>query len=341
MMKRKAGPTSFYHIQAIASKTSHCIVFALIATCLCAATARAAGIKGNAASSTSKVKLVPHDKSIDVEIDGKIFTTYHFADDFILPAVRPFFYPALAADGTEMTIDHAQHPPLHAYQRSIWIGAGNVNGADHWKFKAKPLPKQRHIKFDYVHGDGFQEELIWEDAKGGPMLNEVRTVQFVAYPDGARQINFDLRFMPIDKNVTFFNTADNGLLSVRPNPEIAGNPEFTAADGAKECNHHTTWCDESGKINGKTYGIAIFDDPHNPRNPPLWHAGKDARLATDIFIPRPDYKRGDPDQHAGDFTIKLGQTVSFRYGMLFHAGDADAARLKQRYAEFIAGDARK
>ncbi len=328
--RRLAGSRS----SQVICKTLCCITFALAA-------ARAADARGKAASNSPQIKLVAHEKSIDVDIDGKLFTTYHFADDFILPAVRPFFYPVLAADGTEMTIDHAQHPPLHAYQRSVWIGAGDVNGADHWKFKAKPVPRQRHIKFDYILRDGFREELIWEDALGAPMLNEIRTVQFVAYTDSARQINFGLSFTPIDKDVTFFNRGDHGILSARPNPEIAGDPVFTADNEARECNHHTSWCDESGKINGKTYGIAIFDASKNPRNPPLWHAGKDQRLATDIFLLRPDSKNGDPDRAAGDFTIKLGQTVVFRYGMLFHAGDADAGKVRERYVEFITGEIKK
>jgi hypothetical protein len=248
--------------------------------------------------------------------------------------VRPFFYPVLATDGTEMTIDHAQHPPLHAYQRSIWIGAGDVNGADHWKFKAKPVPKQRHIRFAWMNHKGFREELVWEDASGAPMLREIRTVVFGAFSDGAREIDFAVSFSPIHKEVTFFNRGDNGILSVRPNPEIAGNPTFTASDQAGNCNHHTTWCDESGEIEGRPYGIAIFDDARNPRNPPLWHAGKDQRLATDIFLTHPGAKQSDPDRAMGDFTIRVGETVVFRYGVLFHSGNAKVGNIEERFLEF-------
>jgi hypothetical protein len=166
------------------------------------------------------------------------------------------------------------------------------------------------------------------------MLHETRTVGFIAYRDGARQINFRLSFTPIGKEVTFFNRGDHGILSVRPSPQIAGNPVFTADDGVGECNHHAAWCDESGMINGGVYGIAIFDDPGNPRHPPLWHAGKDQRLATDIFLPRRDFQKDDPDRAAGDFTIPAGQTIDFRYGMLFHAGDAEAGKARERYEEF-------
>ncbi len=327
-------PLRYPHVIAL---RTFCYVFiALTTVCSVQAIARAADAQVEAASNTPRIKLIRHKTWIDVDINGKLFTTYHFADDFVLPAVRPFFYPVLAADGTEMTIDHAQHPPLHAYQRSIWVGARDVNGADHWTFKARPVPRQRHIKFNYVNKDGFQEQLIWEDAHREPMLNEIRTVRFIAYRDGARQINFRLSFTPINKDVTFFNRGDHGFLSVRPNPQIAGNPIFTADNGASECDHHTAWCDESGQINGKTYGIAIFDTPGNPRHPPLWHAGKDQRLATDIFLQHPGSSKNDPNRAASDFTIKLGQTIAFQYRMLFHAGDADSGKVKERYADFVA-----
>jgi len=318
-----------------------CIVIALTIAYLSIAAGLTVTTQRQGFPPKSRLRLIQHDGSIDVDIDGKIFTTYHFADDLMLPAVRPFVYPVLAADGTEMTIDHAQHPPLHAYQRSVWIGAGDVNGADHWTFKAKPIPKQTHIRFDYLNTDGFQEELIWDDDGGQPMLREIRTVGFIAYPDGARQVNFRLSFTAVSKDVTFFNRRDHGILSVRPSPQIASNPVFTADDRVGECNHHTAWCDESGKINGSVYGIAIFDDPGNPRHPPPWHAGRDQRLATDIFLPRPDFRKDDPDRALGDFTIHAGQTIDFRYGMLFHAGDAEVGKIRERYEKFTLNRRRK
>jgi hypothetical protein len=282
------------------------------------------------------VKLVQHGKTIEVTIHGKPFTTYHFADDFILQNTRPFFWPVLAADGTDVTIDHAQHPPLHAWQRSIWIGAGDVNGADQWSFKAKPIPKQSHIRFTKITRDGFREKLIWGDKANQPMLREVRTVRFLAYSDGSRGMNICIALTPIAGDVTFFDHRDHGILSVRPTPEIAEEPHFTSDDWSDRCNGRTDWCDESGSIDGKTYGIAIFDDPGNPRHPPLWHAGPNARLATDIFLTHHGAPKHDPHHKAGDFTIASGKTVNFRYGILIHSGDAIAARISQKYKYFVA-----
>lgn len=281
------------------------------------------------------IKVIQHKKTIEVTVHGKLFTVYHFADDFVLPYTRPFFWPVLAADGTEVTTDQAQHPPLHAWQRSIWIGAADVNSADQWSFRAKPILKQRHILFDNVSKNGFREELIWEGKDGVPMLQEVRTVRFLAYKDGAREIEIRITFTPTDGDVTFFDQKDHGILSARPVPSIAQSPRFTAADGSDSCKEHTSWCDESGSIHGKTYGIAIFDDPGNPRHPPLWHAGANSRLATDIFLTHPGAPKHDPDHKLGDFTIQSGETVKFRYGIVIHSGNAIEAGISQKYISFI------
>jgi Methane oxygenase PmoA len=280
-----------------------------------------------------KIKLRQHAGTIDIEVNGKPFSTYHFADHFLYPTVRPYFWPVLASNGVEVTIDQAQHKELRPYQRSIWIGAGDVNGADHWKFKAVPLPKQRHIRFLWVHHNGFEEKLIWEDKAAQPMLEEIRTVVFHAGLDGVRGIEINVKLKPVAGDVTFANTSDNGLLSIRPIPSIASRPEFTADDDGPDCNKHSAWCDESGEIDGHTYGIAMFDAPANPRHPPLWHAHADARLATDIFA-TPQYGKGDPRRNAGDFTIRTGATATFRYEILIHKGTARDAHVSEKYLEF-------
>src|SRR5580698_6705763 len=42
--------------------------------------------------SAQKIKLIPHDATIDIQIDGRPFTTYHFNDDYFHTPVRPFLY---------------------------------------------------------------------------------------------------------------------------------------------------------------------------------------------------------------------------------------------------------
>ena len=167
------------------------------------------------------------------------------------------------------------------------------------------------------------------------MLNEIRTVRFIAYQDGSRAVDITLRLSPVSGDVDFVNHKDHGLFSIRPLPSIAGNPQFASSRGTDECSKPSAWCDESGSIEGKTYGIAIFDDPQNPRHPPMWHAHKDARLATDIFV-LPEAAEKSRSSSAGDFVIKAGDSATFRYRAVIHSGDAVSAQIAAKYREFVA-----
>ncbi len=285
------------------------------------------------------VKLNEKQGVIDVTVAGKLFTTYHYADDFIYPCVRPFFWPVKAADGTDVTIDQAQDKTLHPYQRSVWVGNGDVNGADHWKFSGKPNPpKQRHLKFDKIDSDGFVQELAWEDKDGQPMLRETRTVHFIVYPDGSRGIDITLAMTPVKEDVTFGDSKDHGLFSVRPIPSISHEPKLLNSNGDTDnkCSAKPAdWCDESGQINGKTYGIAILAHPNNFVHPEFWHAHADARLAPDPLGLHESDKTKFP-KGAGNFTIRMNTTATFRYCAIFHVGEMASADLAKLYSAFAA-----
>ncbi len=305
-----------------------------------------------------KVKLASHDTTIDVEVDGKLLTTYHFNDDYFHLPVRPFLYPVVASDGTVVTTDQQQTDPSHGYQRSIWIGHADVNGTNHWKF-TQPLAEQKHVRFDWIRRDAFKEQLVWTDKDGAPMLHETRTLRFHAFRDGVRSIEFKMEMTPASGDVLFGIRGDHGLLSVRAIESLYHTPVFTASDGSNSCEApplprhtvsdqspdgaagslipgvHVAWCDESGQINGKTYGIAIFDHPSNPRHPPMWHAHPDARLATDMFALD---KSATGDQRQGPFTIRAGSSVTFRYEILIHDGPAAQANLAGKFASFAASN---
>src|SRR5881227_2782966 len=110
-------------------------------------------------SSAADVKIKENKESLDITIDAKPFTTYRFAPTPDDPAWhRPSFYPVLSAAGVENTSDQwrlQQKQPTdaakkkidHPHQRSVFVGHGDVNGADHWTHKDKENEQQRHLKF--------------------------------------------------------------------------------------------------------------------------------------------------------------------------------------------------
>ena len=306
-----------------------------------------ASVASTAAYATT-VKLTQEATDVKVEIDGKEFTTYHFLAGDDKNFHRPFAYPVYAADGQAVTSDQeVTNPKEHPHHRSVWVAHGSVNGVDHWAHKGH---KQRHIKFDKVDGDTIVEELEWEGetAAAPTLLNETRTLRFFGLDDGTRGIDLTVVFTPAHGDVVFGDTKEAGIAAVRLHQEI-GNSEKGAKhrDGVLTNSKGATgekaiwgkpadWCDESGTINGKPYGVAIFDHPDNPRHPTQWHTREYGLHAANIFGLH-DYDSKNVPKGAGDLKLEAGKTLTFKYRILFHTGDAASAKLDQRYKDWTSG----
>jgi hypothetical protein len=311
----------------------------------------------------SVVKLTQADGKVLVEVGGKPFTEYRYARDADkgeagLPWARPYFYPVRAADGTEVTSDQARtNPKEHPHHRSLWVAQGLVNGMlDHWTHAkpGQPQPQQRHVKFDQVGGDTIVEQLAWDDKDGKPMLAETRTWRFSAYPDGGRGIDLTSVYTATAGPVTFGDTKEAGLCSVRLVKAIADSAVVTQSTGAtsvKDANKAkkepgdeakvwgkaADWCDLSGKIDGKDYGVAVLDHPSNPRHPSTWHVRRYGLLAANVFGLHDFDPKKYPEKTAGDLTLEPGKPVTFKYRVVVHAGGADTAKLADKYAAFAGG----
>mgnify|MGYP003349034726 FL=1 len=81
----------------------------------------------------AEVSLKRSDDRVRVEVGGKLFTEYVFKD-----GPKPYFYPVLAADGTELTRNYPMKKGVpgevedHPHHRSLWFTHGDVNGIDFW-----------------------------------------------------------------------------------------------------------------------------------------------------------------------------------------------------------------
>ena len=146
--------------------------------------------------------------------------------------------------------------------------------------------------------------------------------------------------------VTFGDTKEAGIVAVRLHQEIGNsekgdkrrNGELTNSTGAKGekaiWGKPAEWCDESGKIGGKEYGVAIFDHPQNPRHPSTWHTREYGLHAANIFGLH-DYDPKKNPKGAGDLKLEPGKTLTFKYRVLFHQGDAASAKLDERYNDWV------
>lgn len=287
-----------------------------------------------AARAGADVKIDQQANHLAVSVDGKAFTDYWFGPRDDRAYVRPFFVPVKARDGTNVTSDQYGQQE-HPHHQSLWVGQGDVNGADHWSLEGKNPPKQRHLRFESVRGDTAIEDLEWEDKNHEPMLKERRTMRFRVWPDGSRGIEFTLEFTPMHDEVTFGDTKEAGLVSVRVAKAISDHPTLTNSTGATgekaTWGKAADWCDISGKIEGKPSGVCAMDHPSNPRHPTRWHVREYGLMGANPF--GLSYFDHAP-KHTGDFKMEPGKTVTFRYLVVVHEGDAKAAGLAEKYREF-------
>ncbi len=296
-----------------------------------------------AQTQASHVKLTAHETRIDVSIDGKPFTTYHFDEKGDPKFARPYFFPVLAPDGTPLTSDQAIVPNGdHPHHRSFYVSHGDVNGADHWSLQhGDKQPRQRHVAIEKVNDDTIVERLEWESAdRQSILLKETRTLRFFQFDDEkegiARGVDVTVALTPARTEPVFLNdTKEAGLCAVRLAKALADTGTITHSDGKTgekdTWGKPAAWCDLSGRINDKPYGVAVFDHPANPRHPTRWHVRQYGLIAANAWGLSAFDKS---PAGTGKMQLASGVPTIFRYRVVFHAGDAKAAKLEEKYAKF-------
>lgn len=310
------------------------------------------------AANVPTAKLTQEENHVDVKLGDKPFTDYYFAAEGGHAYVRPFMWPVRAADGTEVTSDQTRAKEAdpkqdHPHHRSLYVAFGDVNGADHWSLAhGADQPKQRHVDFQKVAGDTLVEDLVWEDKQHQPMMKEVRTVRFFAFPDSSRGIDITSVYSAIDKPVKFGDTKEAGLCAARMAKSISQDPTITLSTGATSTQNAdkakkqagdennvwgkaADWCDESGTIDGKVYGLTIMSHPSNPL-PAKWHVRRYGLIAANN-IGASAFDKTNPNIYT-PLTIEQGKPVTFRYRVVIHEGPAASAKLDEKFKEYAHQD---
>ena len=303
----------------------------------------------------AQVRVTQHGiEYISVEINGKPFTAL-----FVGPETnKPYLHPLRSATSKVITRGYPMEEIPgetrdHPHHRGLWFSHGDVNGYDFWGNEQRGGTFGR-IVLVKVNGisSGKQSGVIdalfeWRDPSGKPLLNEARQMTFYAQPH-IRTIDFDITLTAREK-VKFGDTKE-GTFAVRlapgleePRPDAPAQPKRTGhmvdsqgRQGEKEIwGHRADWVDYYGIVDGERLGIAIFDNPANPRHPTWWHARGYGLFAANIFGLH-DFEHDKTKD--GSMTLEPGQTLRFRYRVVIHPGDVHSARIAQLYQEYAGGD---
>jgi hypothetical protein len=296
---------------------------------------------------------------IDFRHGGALTTTYHIGPK----VAKPYFWPLNDPDGQPLTrpwpmVKDADEKKDHVHQKSAWFCHGDVipegvevkqkikgvEGVDFWSeapghgrivcTKVDPPHQEKNHGWVTTHNE-------WQTADGMKVLDETRTIH--CYDLGGAQllvldIDLDASAVP----VTFGDTKEGSMgIRVRQvlNADKSGKGTLTNADGKvgeqgpNGCwGRISAWCDDSGPVDGKTAGVAIFADPKNPL-PSCWHARGYGLVAANPFG-RAKSQFPDLKGRRDLFKLAKGEHLKLRYGLFLHMGDAMEARVADYYERF-------
>jgi len=293
----------------------------------------------------AEVTITEVDKKLRVEIDGELFTEYVYQE---FP--RPYLFPVLGPGGESMTRSWPMKEGVpgeqkdHVHHHSIWHGHQAISGHDLWH--------QGRGKGTIVH-----EELLettsgevgtivtrnrWLAPDKTVLCTDETTLRFFG-KDGGRFIDFNVVMKATHGDVVFGDEKD-GFVAMRTNPALRiknaegkrGTGSALNSEGQRDAElwgQAAEWVDYWGPIDGKTVGIAIFDNPANLRHPTTWHA-RDYGLVTANPFGLHFFSGEKLPRDAGEFTLKADEELPLRYRFYIHEGDATEAQTAEHYKAY-------
>lgn len=288
-----------------------------------------------ASQAADAVKLSKSDDKVAVTINGQDFTTFQYGKS--LP--KPFCSPVKAADGTVLTrpIVGDDYKGDHPHHKGIWVSVDEVNDIKFWAEKGKI--ENRSVEVLSAEGNPAKLKVVnhWLNPEGGAdVMIETTTIAIFAN----RLMTYDIRLKMVGGNVSFKDTKE-GLFGVRiaeSQREDKGAGVVTNADGkkgTKDCwGQRSAWVDYTGPVDGKTFGVTIFDHPGNFR-PSRYHVRNYGLFSVSPFG-ESAYTNGQEPKV--DDVFPQGSELRLRYAIYFHAGDGKADELNSLSKKFIAAE---
>lgn len=303
------------------------------------------GLSPLVACAAGPFKVTRLDDRVRVEIDGKLFTQYIFKG-----YAKPICYPIMGPKGEFMVRHWPVEPDFpgeqhdHPHHKSLWFGLESIDGYDFWT-DVKNFGRTEQTKLDKAEGGDtavIQADNKWVAPTGKVVCTDTRTITCSLTDDGDRVIDYVVTMHASDGDIHFGDRKD-GLLGIRTCPQLridhgahAVNSE--GVTGKPIWGKRANWVDYSATVDGHTVGVSLFDNPLNMRHPTWWHAREYGLIGPNPFgISYFEHKpRG-----TGDYTLPAGKSITFRYRLIFHEGDVDAAHTAERYKAYAAAAEKK
>jgi hypothetical protein len=253
-----------------------------------------------------------------ISAGGKPVATYIHNDPKI---ARPFLAHVQAPNGQQVTRNHPpagkdarDHDTMHP---GIWLGFGDLGKADFWRNQGRV----EHEKYAQEPKGGRGEGLfavVNRYVTGDKVLCRQTCRYNIAIVPQGTLLLIDSTFEG-DSDFDFGAQEEMGL-GIRvatPLTVQAGGKMLDAAGRQNEkqiWGKQAEWCDYSGTLDGQRMGMTIMPDPANFQR--CWFHSRDYG----VLVANPFGQRaGGPART----TVKKGETLRLRFGVLLHASPAD------------------
>lgn len=269
-------------------------------------------------------------KNVTLMIDGHIFASYEYSP--ILP--KPHLGPILDNSGNSFTRCDPMNPE-HPHQRSLIVAIGEVNDADCWNERDNCGFVRSEEICNIVSSSayaGFTAKNRWTAHDGTPLMTERTTFTVYNQSEECRTLDMTTTFTADYGDVVFGPTKEAGPLGIRVRDEMRADTgcgklyNSNGQQGEPECWGKTAdWCDYSADIDGiGKMGITIFDNPTNFQYPTAWHIRAYGLFAANNFY------------FKGGFTLSAGDSITYKYRILFRREDMDSDSINGKFAVYAA-----
>lgn len=263
---------------------------------------------------------------IDVTLNNRFFTSYHFPEN----EKYPFFFPLNGPlTGNSVTSLRNGEYPHHS---SLFFGCDRLNGGNYWQ---EGLERGRIVSAGAVIAEQDSQHVVITDEctwmrPGAPTpVKDYRRITLTAPSPALVIIDFEIKLVAltditIEKtNHSLFSVRMDGDLSVK-NGGTMVNAEGLAGEKAT-LGLASPWIDFYGRRSSVTEGLAMLQHPSNPGYPSPWFTRDYGFISpTPLFWP--------PDGNSTFFP--QGERITLRYRVLVHGGNTTEADIAGEWEKY-------
>ena len=302
------------------------------------------GITWNVAADRNRLEFMTPGNLRDLAV------AFNFGRDVDLP----YFYPLRSPSGASMTVERTEPYPHH---RSFWFadtvqlkGQRRASFYNAWYTRTdtnktsgpfrdairvlresiEVTPNARDLSATRRDPQTASWKQVWEmDFGKTPVLDEFRTVRYVQLGGGEYFLDLTFQLTASYGDVSFESDAVHYAWPfIRMSNDFNTNSGamLTSSTGAKGQAGTNMKPAEWMDFSKPTEGLAMFSHPSNP--------GPHAWLTRDYGCIGP---RRVEAQSGKPFTLKQGESISTRCGVLVHTGDVQGGKVADRFKAYCDG----